>query len=74
MEQNRTRAPSAPQICCPSELPDIPPALRQRLALAPEAVVNLRQWKRLSPRRKAGIFGITPSHVRLLDKLARGLA
>ena len=58
----------APQICQPE--PEIPEPLCFRLGV--EQIVSLRQWAKLSERRKRSLFGITDRHRRLLDALAKG--
>lgn len=63
-----TQRPPAPQICQPG--PEIPEPLCSRLGA--EQIISLRQWAKLSERRKRSLFGITERHRRLLDELARG--
>lgn len=49
----------------------IPPHLAERLAA--EQILSLREWAKLSPRRKRACFGITERHRRLLDELAKAV-
>ena len=39
--------------------------------LASYGVANLEAWARLTPKQRAGLWGITRRHRQILDRLAR---
>ena len=58
------------QSAAPANWADLSPVIRARLAA--ENIVSAEEWRALSRKRRASLFGIVPSVVRSLNRDHRG--
>jgi hypothetical protein len=70
--RNHTTPAIRPQVAVPASWAHLDEAVRRRLEL--DGVHTPADWSRLTPRRRAALFGFPPSLRRLLNELARGSA